>query len=492
MITGKATPQGTQLIKDAHTHLTYNTLSDSQLYISQAGFGTYRLTDDLSHKEALKEALTHGINLIDTSSNYTDGQSEISIGEVLKELIEAKLLSREQVVIISKGGYLQGEHLASYKKHPHTFSEVITFSDYLSHCIHPTCLDKQLQTSLDRLDIESIDIYLLHNPEYYLEWAATKKIPLEEARKTFYKRIKHAFEWAEKQVQEGYIQYYGVSSNTCVKPANDTTYVNTETLVNLAKEISEKNHFKVIQCPLNILEHQAVTLENNVCHIASKNGLSLITNRPLNAIQNQQLYRLTDYVDDIGVSVLEIEDITATIQELLHNQPQLAEIEEKEKEAIQQHFKLSTELIDSWQQFTQLEQWKENIFPFIVYQTESIINFAAQLNLSSESHEWLTVYFASINQLVDFITKYLKQETQNRNQYIKTILCNTNTLFGQQYTLSQNAIRALRHTPNIDAILVGMRHSDYVRDVLVELQSKNNTQLNDESWKKIEQALKKV
>lgn len=58
----------------------------------------------------------HGVNLIDTSSNYDFGSSEKLIGKVLHDLIKEKKLSRESVFVISKVGYLQGPNLAHARK----------------------------------------------------------------------------------------------------------------------------------------------------------------------------------------------------------------------------------------------------------------------------------------------------------------------------------------------------------------------------------------
>jgi hypothetical protein len=56
--------------------------------------------------------LTSGINLIDTRANYADGGSERLVRQVIKELIEVERLAREQVVVVSTGGYLQVNHYA--------------------------------------------------------------------------------------------------------------------------------------------------------------------------------------------------------------------------------------------------------------------------------------------------------------------------------------------------------------------------------------------
>jgi len=58
--------------------------------MSTFAFGTYRITDESPlHIEALKEAVDAGIDLIDTSTNYTDGGAERAIGKVLRNFPDA-------------------------------------------------------------------------------------------------------------------------------------------------------------------------------------------------------------------------------------------------------------------------------------------------------------------------------------------------------------------------------------------------------------------
>ena len=54
------------------------TISQTGKKISEIGFGTYRFYKTPEHKAVLKKALLSGINLIDTSSNYTNGLSSLN------------------------------------------------------------------------------------------------------------------------------------------------------------------------------------------------------------------------------------------------------------------------------------------------------------------------------------------------------------------------------------------------------------------------------
>ena len=197
ILKGFASKNSTKIFAESNKKFTYEILGKTGLVVSEVGFGSYRLdVRSSSNREALKNALLSGINLIDTSSTYTDGNSELLIGEVLKELLTDDKVSRESVVIVTKGGYLQGQNFTlsqSRKTDNKAFKDLVEYQKGLEHCIHPEFLEDQIQRSIDRLGIETIDVYLLHNPEYYLKWAKNNNIDIEIARKEYYSRIEKAF-----------------------------------------------------------------------------------------------------------------------------------------------------------------------------------------------------------------------------------------------------------------------------------------------------------
>src|SRR5512146_1928960 len=81
----------------------------SGLIVSSIGIGTYLgqpdERTDAAYTEAIVAAVENGINLIDAAINYRFQRSERSIGAALKQLI-AKGISREELVLCTKGGYL--------------------------------------------------------------------------------------------------------------------------------------------------------------------------------------------------------------------------------------------------------------------------------------------------------------------------------------------------------------------------------------------------
>jgi len=305
VLTGVATQDGTRRYAGEHPDLTYRCLGTTGLAISEAGMGGYRIALSVpTHREAVEHALLSGINLIDTSANYADGESERLVGSVLADLVYRGRLHREGVVLVTKGGYIQGENYRRSQERAqagHPFPEVVEFHQDLEHCIHPDFLADQLDRSLQRLDMEGIDCYLLHNPEYFLKWAHLQEVPRDLARTEYLRRIREAFRYLEGAVESGRIRYYGISSNTFPSPASDDDFSSLSEIWALAETILPQHHFRVIECPCNLFETGAVTTVNQpdgatVLEFAQAKHLATLINRPLNAIQGDELIRLADNV----------------------------------------------------------------------------------------------------------------------------------------------------------------------------------------------------
>ncbi|MCD4783666.1 MAG: aldo/keto reductase [Candidatus Eremiobacteraeota bacterium] len=262
---------------------------------SKIGFGTYRITSSVKeHEESLEKAIRGGINIIDTSSNYTDGRSEKLIGEVIDKL--SGEINREDITIVSKFGYIQGQNISRYWegfKPP----DIVHYDRECFHCIHPVFMRDQLKRSLDRLRTDCIDIYLIHNPEYYLLKNARSENDVNDARKEMLRRIAESFIALEEEVKKGTINSYGISSNTFAVPEDDIHFLPYLDLPNIAWEAAKKvgnvkSSFTTIQLPGNMLE--TVGLEE--CAVWARGlELNVLINRPLNAYYENRLFRLATY-----------------------------------------------------------------------------------------------------------------------------------------------------------------------------------------------------
>lgn len=305
MTPGSASAEGTRryaqrAIDQGIPATAYRGLGRTGLVASSLGFGGYRIDDRTpEHTAALEQALLGGVNLIDTSTNYTDGCSESCIGDVLGRH------RREEIIVVSKVGYVQGQALRLAQAREQCgspFPEMVKYTDGCWHCIHPEFLADQLGRSLGRLRVEKVDVYLLHNPEYFFTDAAKRRTgaSLDTLRDEFYDRIRRAFSYLEDEVRRGRIGFYGISSNTCVVQASDPEATALERMWTIAGEVAREHHFAVTQLPANLFESGAMLTRNNstgtrtVLEFAREHDLAVLVNRPLNVVHRERLIRLAD------------------------------------------------------------------------------------------------------------------------------------------------------------------------------------------------------
>jgi aryl-alcohol dehydrogenase-like predicted oxidoreductase len=151
-------------------------LGRTGLDVTVVGFGTitiggfYGAVDDAVSIKALHAAIDAGMNFIDTSDAYGAGHSEQVIGAFLKERSD-----RDQIILCTKGGN-------------NMITGVRNFTpDYIRGCV---------EGSLQRLGVEVIDVYLLHNPN-------VANLQAEDS-----------FEVLETFKAQGKLKHWGVSVNT--------------------------------------------------------------------------------------------------------------------------------------------------------------------------------------------------------------------------------------------------------------------------------------
>jgi aryl-alcohol dehydrogenase-like predicted oxidoreductase len=500
----KAIPAAIQKYVTKFPELKFNQLGDTNLQCSQAGFGGYRIHQSVSeHKKALESALMSGINLIDTSANYGDGSSEQLIGQVVKDLIAKKQIKRENVIIISKAGYIQGENFKESQKRKEKKSpwpDLVEYGSAIEHCIHPEFLEDQLNRSLERLKLKTIDLYLLHNPEYYLSWAHKVDIPLDEAQQIYYQRISQAFKYLENEVARGRIQFYGISSNTFPGHTDDMNFTCLETIWHIASNISSKHHFRVVQMPLNLIEHQAVTTINqpsmhSVLEFACNKGLAVLINRPFNAFTNNRLFRLVDITGSLSCNITEMENY---LNELIrqenhfdHNMIEAFEFDESTKKTIQELFSTGSYLAVNWQKLGPYQQWIDSQSRILVNRINQGMEILTRHpDLTDEQKKWIDFYIDTFNKALDCLTvRYRTKAAREIDQFKKEIQGIDDQWDGAK-KLSHKAMRALRTTRGVSCILTGIRHTDYVNDILDEL--KQSVEIRDEmhSWLELKERSK--
>ena len=236
------------------------------LLLSSIGLGTYLgqwdEPTDRSYQEAVKRAVELGCNVIDSAVNYRFQRSERAIGAALKQLFEAGSLSRDEIIIATKGGFFPFELEPPRDARGWIVENVIDKGLARpeeiaggSHCMTPAYLDDQLSRSLQNLGLEAIDIYYIHNPETQLEAVN---------RDEFNKRLRAAFEFLERAADEGRISFYGTATwNGYREQARSRGYLSLAEIASIAREVGGDRHrFRVIQLPHNLAMPEALTEAN--------------------------------------------------------------------------------------------------------------------------------------------------------------------------------------------------------------------------------------
>jgi predicted aldo/keto reductase-like oxidoreductase len=150
--------------------MRYRSFGKLDFQVSALGFGAMRLPtnggkiDESEATEMLHYAIDRGVNYVDTAYPYHEGKGEAFVGRALK------------------GGYREKVTLAT--KLPSW--EVSSASDF----------DKYLSEQLERLQVEQVDLYLLHSLNKD-SWAKLRGLGVRE--------------WAEKAIAAGRFRYLGFS-----------------------------------------------------------------------------------------------------------------------------------------------------------------------------------------------------------------------------------------------------------------------------------------
>ena len=269
-LTGSSTLAGTKHYRDRFqkTAAEAHFRNEQNLWLSSIGIGTYLgnadQATDRKYEDAVVRAVKLGANVIDTASNYRFQRSERSIGEALRALIQEHKVSRDEILICTKGGYLPFDgappgDVRGYIEETFVRPGIATLKDIVggSHCMTPAFLQSQLQQSLRNMDLDCIDVYYVHNPESQLGLVSEEE---------FYTRLRAAFEFLEKSRSEGKIRMYGVATwNGFRVPTESRQYHSLSRIRELAREIGGESHgFRFIQLPFNLGMPEALTLRNQV------------------------------------------------------------------------------------------------------------------------------------------------------------------------------------------------------------------------------------
>jgi uncharacterized protein YyaL (SSP411 family)/aryl-alcohol dehydrogenase-like predicted oxidoreductase len=487
-IPASATAQSTaQLAQGRPQSATgYTTLGGTGLTCSRLGFGGYRVDDETpAHRQALRDALGAGLNVVDTSTNYTEGASERLVGEVLREVINGGHRRREDVIVVSKAGYLQGENFERAQARETAglpFPDVVKYGEGIWHSIHPELLADQLTRSLERLQLETLDVCLLHNPEYFLMDAHERSYgTLDKRRQDFYARLAGAFGYLEEQVRAGRIRAYGVSSNTVTRPANDPEATSLTRMLEAARGgAGADHHFQVLQLPLNLYEAGAALEKNDgpdgkstVLDTARAAGIGVLVNRPLNAMVERGLLRLASVRVPDGAIDLEAQlDLLDTLES--EYRTTVASHLQSPEGAVSpaDFFRWSDDLRGILSRIDGLEHWdameSQRIMPRLAQALQALDRHLTG-DIGEEWHRWRARYIPELQKALAEIGRAAAEKSRAVTAMIAQVIDPLLPPERRGESLSRKALWVVASTPGVSSVLVGLRRPAYVEDAAAVL-----------------------
>jgi len=372
--------------------------------MSNFAFGTYKISDyNPQHVQALKDGIKSGISMIVTSSNYLDGSSERAVALALSGFDEA---IQNDVEIISKYRLNQN-------------------------------FDEQFQLSCERLQKDTIDCYLIENPEELLFKAIENGISKDDRLDAMNARFFDAFLELEQAVKEKKILSYGISSEAFSVKHSSDYFLPYEDLLILAQDAAdeiknEKHSLTTVELPINMLE-----LEGMKCATwAKENGLRVLSTRPLNAQLHERMFRLADYDEPY---------------EYYHHLNELFEV--SDNEVLKPLYNLIGELDDTKHKFGWIGDYDAFLYSQLLPHIKTFLEPLDEQNMQTML-TFIDLFLQEYRKMVAYeCSKKTKIELKEL-----FLACHT--------TMQECALKFLMAKKEIDYIVTGMRKSSYVDEIL--------------------------
>ncbi|KAI8596997.1 NADP-dependent oxidoreductase domain-containing protein [Dissophora ornata] len=496
-----ATPDATAAFLAKHPALPTATIPKRGLVLSKLGFGAYRVNDSQpAHRAALVKAIQAGVNVIDTSSHFGHGASETFVGNTLQDLFKQDKIKREQVVVVSKAGFILPPPLSttttttasssSMKDSLESVPSYAKISDSSYHSIHPSYLKSQITASLERLKLEKLDIFMLNNPERML---GDNHLPGGFSKSRLYKEIAEAFVYLDEEVAEGRIGGYGICSNALHMPTTED-HLSLKAIVKTRQDFGWKSeNFVAIQVPLNLFEREAVTdvfPAKSLAREAKEFNIFMFTNRPLNAIAGGQIVTLENKGQhsrqEKSAKLLETLDLSFT---------SLAEMELDIKDMIEEE-SLALKFVWSEVLSENLSRLSSNYFAAKHFlEREVLPAIDRDLKFLEDSTKgpdqdrddkdailsWIDRYRKEAKSLTTDISAFCQLDSDKRNDELNLVLglvcrdfvsdVGPHKVENIGSPLSTKSIQFCTAHENVGCTLVGMRTPEYVYDAVAAAEA---------------------
>ncbi len=268
---GRATPEGTRRFAERFSHLPGHFRCPDRLLLPSLGLGLRNGEpggrDELLYRGAVAQLLEGGVNLFATALSERLQKSERSLGAALERAFRGGRVARDEICVVTKGGYLTPDpdfaespaRVRRYLRETYLDSGLVD-PDHLSHgahCLDPPFLRDQIERSRRNLRLETLDLYLLEDPELALQAAGAAE---------FRRRICAAFEELERAVEAGWIGAFGLSTwDGFLRPHTDRHHLGVLDLFGWALDVGgADHHLRALQVPYGLALPGALCFESQL------------------------------------------------------------------------------------------------------------------------------------------------------------------------------------------------------------------------------------
>ena len=310
---GRATPEGTQRFADRFPDLPGHFRRPDRLSFSSLALGTRNGEiggiDDLLYRSVVPTLLEGGVNVFVTALSDRMTTSERCLGAALERAIREGRAARDEVIIVTKGGYLTFDPDVVSDRGD---SRRYLIENYIDtgrvdpervvhgvHCLDGPFLRDQIERSRRNLRIATIDLYLLEEPELHLGECSAEE---------FRQRMCGAFEALEAAVSDRAIAAYGLCTwNGFLRPHSDRGHLAILDVFEWALEVGGgDHHLRAVQLPYSVAMAEAFRLDSQIgprghtdamLSMLRGTGTAVLASAPL--VQGRALGRLPDAVYEV-------------------------------------------------------------------------------------------------------------------------------------------------------------------------------------------------
>jgi aryl-alcohol dehydrogenase-like predicted oxidoreductase len=270
LLPGRATGKGTRRFADRQNAAPDHFARPDALWLSSVALGTLRGepggVDDLLYRSVCMDFVEAAGNVFNTALSDRMQTSERAVGNALARLVREGVIARDEFVVVTKGGELtpDPERATSYTELQRDLYSTYIDSDILGpddvirgHSMAPRFLLDQIDRSRRNLGLETLDYYLIQEPEIWL-----RKLGPDGFRTALH----DAFVAMEEAVSRGWISAYGVSTwDGFLLPDSDRSHLSIVDLFEVALDVGQADHhFRALQLPYGLAMGEGAVVESQL------------------------------------------------------------------------------------------------------------------------------------------------------------------------------------------------------------------------------------